>query len=93
MRVSVTIGGGARPSSLPENEKWIDVEGRCPTCDRGEFRVIGDIKRQRVGSHEVTAPALALCCGAEVGAVLVEMDTIFGLEEDERVLNGRCRVY
>lgn len=93
VRVSVKIGNEARSSSLPESEKWIDVDGRCSSCGRGEFRVIGDIHRQRVGSHEVTAPALALCCGQEVGEVFVELDTIFGLEEDARVLNGRCRVY
>jgi hypothetical protein len=83
----------ARSSRLPESEKWIYVDGRCPSCGRGELRVIGDIHRQRVGSHEVTAPALALCCGQEVGEVRAELSTIFGLEEDRAVLNGRARVY
>lgn len=82
-----------RPSRLPESERWIDVDGKCPVCDAAELRVIGDVRRQSIGHDTVTAPALALCCGREIGEVHVEISTIFGLEEDARVLNGRCRVY
>ncbi len=93
MKVTVDISGESRACSLPESEKWIDVDGRCPSCNADGLRVIGDKRRQQIGHDTVTAPALALCCGREVGAVHVEMSTIFGLEEDERVLHGRPRVY
>lgn len=93
MKVNVEIQGVPRTTSLPESERWIDVAGRCPSCLVAEFRVIGDVQRQKVGRDTVTAPALALCCAAEVGTVRVELSTIFGLEEDERVLHGRARVY
>ncbi|MGK3981196.1 hypothetical protein WMF38_56895 [Sorangium sp. So ce118] len=93
MKVSVKIGDVERASSLPGSERWIDVDGQCPSCKADEFRVIGDIARQKIGHDTVTAPALALCCGSEVGAVHVELNTIFGLEEDRAVLNGRPRVY
>lgn len=93
MKLSVEIAGAARASSLPGSERWIDVDGACPTCERGELRVIGDVKRQAIGHDTVTAPALALCCGREIGTVRVEFNTIFGLEEDHAVLHGRPRVY
>jgi hypothetical protein len=92
VKVSVIIGGTERVSSLPESERWIDVSGHCPSCDL-DLRVIGDVTRQKIGHDTVDAPALALCCGTEVGTVHVELSTIFGLEEDERVLHGRARVY
>lgn len=94
MRVSVTISDEGRPCSLPECGKWIDVHGRCPACNHGELRVIGDERNQDIGSHTIKAPALALCCGQEIGVVLVELSTIFGIEEDRAVLvHGRARVY
>jgi hypothetical protein len=93
MRVTVKIGDVAREGRLPESERWIDVAVRCPLCDNATLPVIGDKRRQTVGHDTVTAPALSMCCGQEVGTVLVELSTIFGLEEDERVLHGRPRVY
>jgi len=32
-------------------------------------------------------------CRQKVGNMTVKINTLFGLEEDDRVLNGRCRVY
>lgn len=93
MKVSVVIADESRSCSLPEHERWIDVAGRCPECKADVLRVIGDKRRQDIGHDTVTAPALATCCGSTIGKVRVELDTIFGLEEDERVLHGRCRVY
>jgi hypothetical protein len=93
VKVSVEIAGAPRESSLPGSQEWINVDGACPSCRGGEFRVIGDVRRQNVGHDTVTAPALSLCCGQEVGVVRVEFATIFGLEEDRAVLHGRPRVY
>ena len=39
------------------------------------------------------ADAHCLACGETIGVLRVKMSTIFGIEEDKRVLNGRCRVY
>ncbi len=35
----------------------------------------------------------AASVGDSVGYVYARVETIFGTEEDERILNGRCRVY
>lgn len=93
MKVAVRIDDEERSCSLPECERWIDVHGGCPTCKAKELRFIGEKARQEIGHDTVTAPALALCCGAKVGVVTVTLSTIFGLDEDERVLHGRPRVY
>jgi hypothetical protein len=91
VKIAVRVDDEERSCSLPENERWIDVNGCCPACKAKELRVIGEKARQEIGHDTVTAPAL--CCGAKIGTVHVTLSTIFGLEEDERVLHGRPRVY
>lgn len=65
----------------------------CPRCKaKGPVRVAG--KNLRIESHDTYASdGLALCCMKRLGTIRAVMSTIFGLEEDERVLNGRPRVY
>lgn len=93
MKLHVTIADEPRTASLPyESAPFVDVSGGCPSCG-ADLRVIGDVTRQVIGHDTITAPALATCCRAEVGTLRVEFNTIFGLEEDAAVLNGRARVY
>lgn len=69
------------------------VDGACPLCSATPFHCIGKADEQR-HEHDITrAPAIALCCKKIVGIVVVRFSTIFGREEDEAVLHGRCRVY
>lgn len=65
----------------------------CPRCGRREaVRVQGSGKR--IAGHDVyEADGFAVCCGAPLGTIRAQVSTIFGLEEDERVLRGRARVY
>lgn len=41
----------------------------------------------------MTGQAICVGCRKPVGTILVAYDTIFGIEEDRRVLHGRPRVY
>ena len=41
----------------------------------------------------VSAAAACTRCKGSVGTLVVERDTLFGPDEDLRVLQGRCRVY
>jgi hypothetical protein len=97
MKLHVEIDGTRRDARLPhEQADHVRVEGACPsckTCNDDTFRCIGKASAQRVDHDTITAPALALCCGAEVGKLVVTMNTLFGIEEDRAVLNGRPRVY
>jgi hypothetical protein len=86
-----------RKAALPyAHANHVRVDGQCPSCKAGEegsFRCMGKASAQTVGHDTNTAPALALCCGSEVGKIVVTMSTIFGIEEDRAVLNERSRVY
>lgn len=47
---------------------------------------------ERSDRHEAGVAECARC-RSEVGRLVTTYDTIFGIEEDTRVLAGRCRVY
>lgn len=68
------------------------VDGACPGCERTPFLVKGH-GAQRHGERTLRAGVRCVDCGDPVGYVYARIGTIFGLEEDERVLNGRARVY
>mgnify|MGYP001607516784 CR=1 FL=1 len=76
---------------------WVQGEARCPCCgwQDKDMRSFALWSRQaNTTSHTVTGAALCAKCAQPVGGdLVVELDTIFGREEDERVLNGRPRVY
>lgn len=66
--------------------------GECPRCHAAPYRVRG------CGVREVThdtyvASAICVDCGEPAGVLRAQVATIFGIEEDEAVLFGRCRVY
>ena len=64
----------------------------CPLCHCKTLKVRGLGIRER-GHDTYTADAQTICCGKPIGKLVVTVDTLFGIEEDERVLHGRCRVY
>lgn len=66
--------------------------GVCPGCGATPFMVQGH-GRHRHTHDTLRAAGTATCCGDSVGYIYAKMDTLFGLEEDEAVLNGRARVY
>jgi hypothetical protein len=70
------------------------VDIACPHCGAPPpLRVQGT--GRRIEGHDVySADVFAACCSKPIGVVRAQMDTLFGLDEDERVLHhGRCRVY
>jgi hypothetical protein len=97
MKVHVQIGEVRRSASLPhEGANHVRVDGPCPACgaeDAGAFACLGQKSEQVIGHDTIEAPALALCCGATVGRLVVKLGTLFGVEEDRAVLHGRARVY
>ena len=67
----------------------------CPHCGVRPLRARGRGIHAREHAAYVAYVADADCvvCSKPVGVLRVEVSTIFGIDEDERVLNGRCRVY
>ena len=84
----------ARKCVLPFPESpLVDVAGECPHCQNIPFKARGDGNITR-GHDTYEARALCCNCGVYVGQIVAKVSTIFGIEEDDRVLNGsRCRVY
>lgn len=70
-----------------------DAEGDCPLCGAKAFGVAG--ANMRVDSHDTYASdAFSTCCKRPAGTIYARVSTVFGIEEDERMLKyGRARVY
>ena len=77
----------------PEGQKYILAERvECGKCGRRPMRIIcGEAHIHSYDEYE----ARAACghCGGGCGKVIVRVRTLFGLEEDRAVLEGRPRVY
>lgn len=67
------------------------LDAPCPSCGAGHCTLRG---RDQHHSHNTyLAIAVAQCCDKPVGRLEVTVETLFGIEEDRRVLNGPWRVY
>lgn len=70
------------------------VDGACPLCKAQPFKVQGTGARPSSDDRAREASAVAVCCGRAVGTIRAEADTLFGMREDQAVLeHGRCRIY
>ena len=90
MKITVTRDGKRMTAKLPHPQcTYVEVPIAC-TC--------GSNKVRGIGIHETTHDtyvADARCCGCDKpsGTIRATVSTIFGIAEDDRVLNGRVRVY
>jgi hypothetical protein len=71
---------------------------RCNPADASDgypprFKVAGTGRRPSADDRAWECDAHCLACKAHVGTLRAEMSTLFGVREDEAVLNGRPRVY
>lgn len=92
MRIRLKLKDGSARKARPGEQKSL-VDGACPSCGAEPFYVAGDGARPSADDRAYECTAYCLACKARVGTVRAEVDTLFGVEEDERVLHGRCRVY
>jgi hypothetical protein len=86
--------GPTRKAKLPHAEAaYCVVEGACPHCKAEPFNAAG-VRGSMVRGHDTyTSDAGCVGCKVVTGKLVVTVSTIFGIEEDERVLAGRCRIY
>lgn len=83
-----------------EGAKHVLADGCCPLClvdeagfGRRVFKIAGGNPSASADDRAWEATAVCLGCRKIVGTLRVETDTLFGVQEDERVLNGPWRVY
>lgn len=98
MKITLTGSDGrALAAHQPHDhaDRVVVDHATCPKCKLNPLPVRGQGKSIDPNSPRDTYRADAICCGcgAPVGVLRVKVETIFGIEEDDRVLNGRCRVY
>jgi hypothetical protein len=65
----------------------------CPSCKSSSPIEVRGRGITRHDHDTCYAVAEHIKCGASIGELRVKVSTIFGIEEDRRVLNERCRVY
>jgi hypothetical protein len=88
-------GGGKRlvcRVPYPEANHAV-VQGAKCVCGAEPFKVQGAHKRIASDDRAYEADAVCPACGAHVGILRAEVETLFGLREDRAVLEGRFRVY
>lgn len=65
---------------------------QCPGC-HDALKVKGLVATVHHDHDTYYADAVCISCKHAVGELQTQVSTIFGIEEDEAVLNGRARVY
>lgn len=81
-------------ATLPsEDADHVVVQSTCPVCKASPMKVAG-VRGSMVRGHDTfTSDAGCIGCKTVLGRLVLTVSTIFGIDEDERVLGGRCRVY
>ncbi|TMQ11961.1 MAG: hypothetical protein E6J90_33075 [Deltaproteobacteria bacterium] len=88
--VIVDADGKQHVARIAETGAYVTIAA-CPSCHAAQPQIRGT----GITHHDhdtYYARAVARCCSAAL-RMETRVDTIFGIEEDERVLHGRPRVY
>jgi hypothetical protein len=98
MKITLKLPDGAkRVATVPFTgaEHVIVNNTECPNPECRGYSVRGNGKNriETDWTEEEDAVCAAGACGEPRGRLYVVLETLFGREEDNRVLNGRWRVY
>lgn len=94
MKIKLYLTGG-KTFTLTEAEsgEFAEAKTHCPKCKVAPLGVHGRGKRIGDDDRHYVSDAFCHTCSERIGTIKAFPSTIFGLEEDERILYGRCRVY
>lgn len=75
-----------------EAANFVRYDGQCPRCLSTplDLKLMGEIEQHKEHHY---APVGCHLCGAHVGTIKETPESIFGEDEDRRVLHGRYHVY
>jgi len=75
---------------FPEADHAVVAGWECPTC--GGDKVAG--RARRIENHDTyAAEAGCVACRKIIGTIRVKVSTLFGIEEDERVMSMGVKIY
>jgi hypothetical protein len=89
------LDGSARlPCEVPSpGARFVTVADTVCGCGDGPRKIAGGDPYPSADDRAWECDAVALCCKAHVGTLRAEVNTLFGVREDQAVLAGRPRVY
>ena len=102
MKITVVLADGTRHNAdLPyDGATHVVASVDCPHgCQRPVvLGIVLKLKIRGTGIDRTThdthyAGAVALCCQRRIGTIETKMSTVFGLDEDQRVLGGPWKVF
>lgn len=93
-RIQLLTSEGRRRCKVesPDDHHTI-ADGQCPECFTDPFRVRGTGRRNAADDCAYEADAVCLACMRSVGTLRVEVNTLFGLREDEAVFRSGVKIY
>lgn len=94
--ITLLVDGQARRKvTLPSQDALTATpEGACPGCGTSPFQVQGMGRRPSSDDRAWEADAQALCCKKLVGVLRLDVNTLFGVREDEAVFRqAGVRIY
>lgn len=91
-KVTLKIDETVYPVTIEAEGLRAHVAIDCPGCKKKGPTYVGG-KGMRRAHDYYQSDAYTMCCLTPLGTMRAYMSTLFGLEEDERVTAGRCRVY
>lgn len=90
MKITLTVSGGeVYVCKETEGHRFVEVPVAC-ACGS---ELVGGTGKQIENRDTYRAEALCGKCREPRGVLRAQVETVFGLEEDERVLAGPWRVY
>lgn len=94
MKVWLKMLGKKFVARVPEHGAMaVEVNAPCPACGTCPMFVKGTTGPRIKNNDTYVSDAVCTKCGDEVGELYAQVDTLFGIEEDERIRNGRWRIY
>lgn len=93
-KTTLTRGEDVRLVTAHDEGRSATAEGTCPHCAAEPFAIAGTGRRIAADDRAYEADGVCVACRQPVGLIRAEVNTLFGLHEDEAVLcHGRARVY
>lgn len=91
-KIFLLVSDGPRRKAKNGGDHAI-VAGKCPLCGAEPFHCAGTGRRPSADDRAYEADAVSSCCNKYVGILRIEVNTLFGVREDETIAQMGIRIY